>query len=250
MVIFLWLTYQSLKGESQFLNILVYPLKIFQTSSTNLMKVVESFFDDYIFLLGKIEENKELKSKVAEYMMRENEFRETLAENRRLRSILELKREKSNYVNTAEVYAKSPTNWFHTIKIDKGKSDGIQENMIALAPTGLIGRVHRSMRNSSDIILITDPNFAVSVRLQTSRIEGILAGKGKEKCFIKYVSNDEEVEIGEKVITSGLDGLFPKGLLIGTVSKVKKRRYSFFQKIEITPSAKLNALEEIIILKK
>jgi len=99
-------------------------------------------------------------------------------------------------------------------------------------------------------MLITDANSSVSVRLQSSRVEGILEGKGNNRCYLKYVSKEVNVETGERIITSGLDGIYPKGLLIAYVSDVEKEGSDIFQQIEAVPVQDLNMVEEVAILKK
>lgn len=248
--IFLWLTYQSLYGKSQFFDFVVYPLKYFQKGSITLFRGVNDFFHHYIFLKGKAEENRELKKELLQCRAYENQFYEVDAENRRLRRILELKQKTSNVVTAAEVYAVSATNWFHTAKINKGTNSGLDEKMVVITPKGLVGRIHRCGSEWADVVLITDLNFAVSIRLQSTRVEGILTGDGGNKCFIKYIPIDEKVEEGERVVTSGLDGIFPEGLFVGTVSKVLKRTDSIFQHIEVSPEEDLNSIEEVIVVEK
>ena len=248
-VIFLWLTYQSLYGNSQIFDFVVYPLKYFQKGSITLFREVNDFFHHYVFLKGKAEENKKLQEEILQCRAYENQFYEVIAENKRLRRILELKQKTVNIVTVAEVYAVSAMNWFHTVKIDKGTDSGLDEKMVVITPKGLVGRIHRCGSDWADVVLITDLNFATSIRLQSTRVEGILAG-GSNKCFIKYIPIGEKVEEGERVITSGLDGIFPEGLFIGTVSKVVKRTDSIFQHIEVTPEEDLKSLEEVIVVER
>jgi rod shape-determining protein MreC len=122
--------------------------------------------------------------------------------------------------------------------------------MIAVTPSGVVGRIQNVLNDTAKVILITDVNSSVAVRMQSSRAEGILEGSGDTRCHVKYVSRDVDVVIGDKVITSGLDGIYPEGLQIAYVANVRKHAGDFFQVIEVVPSQDFRAMEEIVILKK
>jgi rod shape-determining protein MreC len=201
-------------------------------------------------IAGKEEENRKLLKKIHQLEQEKNDLIEVQLENERLKQILKLKTETRNYVTTSSVFARDPTNWFQTIWINKGATSGIEKNMVAVTPLGPVGRVRRLLKNSANVTLITDVNSSVSVRLQPSRIEGILQGSGEDICTLQYISKDVDVKIGETVITSGLDGIYPKGLMIGHVSRVRKEDAEIFQIIEVKPLQNLNSVEEVVILKK
>jgi rod shape-determining protein MreC len=252
-VMFFWLTYQSLKGESHAFDFVLFPLTYLQKSSSYISTHVFDFFNHYILITQKARENEELRKVLSKCQEQENIFREVIAENERLREILELKNNDDNFVAAAEVYAMSATNWFRTVRINKGQYSGIFKDMAVASPAGLVGRIYRSFPHSADVIFITDPNFAAAVRFQTSRVEGILVGKGRGKCMIKYVSHDVKIEEEEVVITSGLDNIFPKGLVVGRVSEIdepEKRGTNLFQYIEVIPAVNLDTVEEVVILNR
>ena len=201
-------------------------------------------------VVGKEDENKLLMERVKEVERERNEYVEALQENERLRQLLDLKLKRADYVTTAEVFARDPTNWFQVLWIKKGLKDNILKNMIAVTPSGAVGRIHRVLYRRANIVLITDVNSSLAVRFQSSRTEGILEGHGDDKCYLKYIPQEIDVAIGDKVITSGLDGIYPEGVLVGTVSDVKKKSGEFFQTIEVTPSQNPNTVEEVLILKR
>ena len=122
--------------------------------------------------------------------------------------------------------------------------------MVAVTSLGPVGRIHRVFRSGAKVMLITDVNSSVAVRLRSSRTGGILEGRGDDRCYLKYVSKDVEVKLDEPIITSGLEGIYPQGLLIGYVADIKKEGEEMFQLIEVTPSQDLNTLEEVAILKR
>ena len=250
LLIFGLLTFQSIKGKSRFIDTALYPLTLIQQGTTAVMHGIRNAFNAYIMIAGKEEENRKLLEKIHQLEQEKNDFVEVQLENERLKQILKLKNENRNYVTTSSVFARDPTNWFQTIWINKGVTSGIEKNMVAVTPLGPVGRVRRLLKNSANVTLITDVNSSVSVRLQPSRIEGILQGSGEDTCTLQYISKEVDVKIGETVITSGLDGIYPKGLIIGHVSRVTKEDAEIFQIIEVEPVQNLNSVEEVVILKK
>lgn len=244
LIVFGLLTYQSTQGERRIIDFSIYPLKILEQGGSSLVKL----FRDYIPFFGKDKPDPTLR--LAECEGERNRYKEAAYENERLRSILQLKSERADYIAAAGVFARDPTNWFQIMWINKGLDDGITRDMVAVTPLGPVGKVHRVFREKADIVLITDVNSSVAVRLQTSRVEGILEGRGDNRCYLKYIAKDVEVAAGENVITSGLDGIYPEGLLIGHVTDVNKEGGEIFQLIEVEPSQNLSRVEDVVILRK
>jgi rod shape-determining protein MreC len=250
LLIFGLLTFQSIKGKSRFIDTALYPLTFIERAGTTVIHGIRNAFDTYIMIAGKEEENRRLLGEIQKLEQEKNDLVEARLENERLKKVLKLKTHSRNYVTTAGVFGRDPTNWFQTIWIDKGTESGIEKDMVAVTPLGPVGKVRRVLQNGANIALITDVNSSVAVRLQPSRIEGILQGSGEEKCSLQYISKETEVNIGEKVITSGLDGIYPKGLIIGHVTSVRKEDVEIFQVIEVEPAQDLNSVEDVVILKK
>lgn len=250
LAVFGLLTYQSIKGESRFISFTLYPLRLVGQGTSAALRQIRNLADSYIFIVGKEEENRHLLEKISTLEKRLIESGEIALENERLTKLLGLKSERPDYVVTAKVYARDPTNWFQILWINKGMNSGIATRMVALTPVGPAGMVHRVFQEGASIMLVTDVNSAVAVRLQRSRIEGILEGSGGRVCYLKYISKDADVSIGENVVTSGLDGIYPAGLLIGAVSAIQKEEEEMFQMIEVQPAQDLNAVEEVMIIKR
>jgi rod shape-determining protein MreC len=125
----------------------------------------------------------------------------------------------------------------------------VAKDMAVVTSDGVVGRVIEVSLHTAKVLLITDPNSAMDVIVQRSRTQGIMEGKVEEVCVLKYVQKNEDVQVGDKVITSGLGGIFPKGLMTGTVTRVERKRPGIFQYIEVTPSVDFSRLEEVLILK-
>ncbi len=252
LLIFALLTYQGIKGSSDTygFDLINYPLGVLEHGISTFTRSVENFFNSYILIVGKEDENRRLEEQVGKIEKERNEYLEDRLENRRLRSLLGLKSQRSDYVAAASVFARDPTNWFQTLRIDKGLRDGIFRDMIAVTDLGAVGRIDRVLNKTAKVMLLTDVNSSVAARIQSSRIEGILEGRGGDKCYLKYVPQDIDVSKGDRIITSGLDGIYPEGLMIGTVTDVSKESGEFFQMIEVTPAQRLSAVEEVIVLKR
>lgn len=251
-LIFAILTYQSVgstSGTSPF-SFIAYPLKVIEQGISEIISGAGNFFKSYVFVVGREDENRKLKERINKMEQERNRYVEAVYENERLRRLLELKSQRADYVASAEIFARDPTNWFQVLWINKGSEDGIFKDMVAVTSSGLVGKIHRVFNERASVILITDVNSSVAARIQSSRIDGILEGRGGNRCFLKYIPQDVEVMVGEEVITSGLDGIYPDGLLIGYVKDVKKENGDFFQLIEVTVAQNLNTLEEVVILKR
>lgn len=195
------------------------------------------------------EENKRLKKELSGLFFERQMYEEIINENKRLKEILKLKEYLPTYVTTAKVIGRGSDRLLHTLIMDKGENHGIKKDMAVITQKGLVGKVYSVRDEYSEFLLISDPNFSVAVRLQNSRIEGILSGTGNRYCLLKYIPPDEVIEKNEVLITSGLDGIIPPGLPVGVVSKVEKNMSDFFQHIEVMPLQRDSGIEEVVILK-
>jgi rod shape-determining protein MreC len=132
------------------------------------------------------------------------------------------------------------------IYLDQGQREGIRKNMGVITPEGVVGKVIESFRDTSQVLLLTDRDSGVGAMIADSRIHGPVGGMGEPLLDMKYVGADDDVKIGDRVVTSGMDRIFPKDLPIGTISQVKAG--TTFKQLRVRPSASLEKLEEVIIL--
>lgn len=236
------MTYQHRKPFS-FLEALTYPYYSFNkmTSSINL---------NFNAVRNAFEENKRLKSELTRLMVERQRFGEFMQENKRLKESLSLKEHEPKYITTAKVIARGYDRLLNTIVLDKGRESGIEKGMAVITGKGLAGKIYSVKEGFSEVLLLKDSNFSVAVRLQNSRREGVVSGTGYESCSLKYIPPEENVEKGEVVISSGLDGIFPPGLPVGVVGRIKKEGVEFFQHIDVLPFQSDSKLEEVVILKK
>lgn len=243
----------SMAGRKEFTAPHKFGLEIigpFQTVISKFSNYTGSVWGKYRALLHVREENEQLRQELLQYRTANIEYREAVATNVRLQKLLELKESLPPPTLTAEIVGKDPSLWFHTFTINRGSSDGVQKGMPVVTVEGVVGQVLTSSPNYSKVLLATDPNSAIEIITQKTRVQGIVKGLGRDAFGLYYVLKSAEVEKGDYVLTSGLGGVFPKGLMVGTVSAVMKTRRGMFQTIEIDPAVDFSQLEYLIIIMK
>lgn len=240
---------QSLLGQSLFA--LIAPL---QAVITGTIRGVSGGWSGYVALRGVHEENGRLQERVA-FMERQLQEREELArEAERLREILQLRKELPLETVAAEVIAREGAPWSRTITLDKGSSHGVRLNAAVLSATGVVGRVIAVGPRASRVQLILDGQAGVGVRIERSRVTGILVGQPGMPTAVtgdlgmKYVPSLADVVVGDVVVTSGLDRLYPAGLVVGRVRSAT-RGSGLFKEILVTPSAQFNTVEEVMVVR-
>ena len=243
----------SMAGRKEFTAPHKFGLEVigpFQTAISKVSNYVGDFWQKYIALLHVREENEQLRQELLQYKTANIEYREAVATNVRLQKLLELKESLPPPTLTAEIVGKDPSLWFRTLTINRGSSDGVQKGMPVVTVEGVVGQVLTSSPNYSKVLLATDPNSAIDVITQKTRVQGIVKGLGRDAFALHYVLKSDAVEKGDYVLTSGLGGVFPKGLMVGTISELKKSRRGMFQNIEIEPAVDFTQLEYLIIIMK
>jgi rod shape-determining protein MreC len=200
-------------------------------------------------LSGFKTENERLRNRIQQLEAERNKLLETEATNRRLQQLLDFRAQLPPGSVTATIIANSASTWFQSCLLDKGSSDGVGKGMAAVTPLGVVGQVISTAARSAKVLLITDPNSGVDVLVQRTRARGIVSGSLEQKTVMKYVKRSEDIQVGDRLITTGLDGVFPKGLMVGTVAKVQKQNLGLFQYIELTPAVFLSQTEEVLVVK-
>jgi len=226
------------------LNIYSPPLR----AITFLFKEARQLLSNYILLVGVKKKNLELQKSIDLLLEQNMRMKELLLENNRLRKLLFLKKHSSAKLVSAEIIGRDPIGWFKAVTINKGGRAGIKSNQAVTTHQGIVGRILDVAADTSKVLLITDINSSVDSLVQRTRARGIVEGRASNLCELKYVSSSDDVRPGDLVVTSGLCGIFPKGLTIGKVTHVEKDSFDLFQYVELTPGARLNKLEEVCIL--
>jgi rod shape-determining protein MreC len=166
----------------------------------------------------------------------------------RLELLLAFRTQSPYPVIAARVIGRDPTNWYRTLMIDKGERQGVRVDLGVIVPSGAVGRVIKTTPDYAMVLLLTDRNSAVAAIVQETRDEGIVEGTEKGLARIKYLSTLSEVKEGDQVVTSGLTGDFPKGILIGRIRQVERQEMALFHQAEVMPSVDFSKLEEVLVL--
>lgn len=202
----------------------------------------------YVNLVGLRRENELLRERVASLEQQNVQLEELERTNERLEELLQLRADLHPAVYGARVIGRDPLPWSRTFTVDRGERDGIRRGMAVLSPQGVVGQVIEVSRIAAQVLLLTDHNSGIDAVIQRSRARGIVQGALNEGCHMKYLRRGEDVSVGDRVITSGLDGIFPKGIPIGEVVEVSRRHRGLLQVALVQPSAALDRIEEVLIV--
>jgi rod shape-determining protein MreC len=227
-------------------------LEILGTAQTGVAVVtrsVGSLWSDYVALWDVRDENELLREEIKKYQVVDSKYREALATNVRLEKLLELKENLAPPTLTALIQGRDPSLWFKTLTVNRGSSDGVSKGMPVVAVEGVVGHVLDSTAHYAKVLQANDPNCAIEVLIQESRVQGILKGTGSGY-RLHYVLKNNDVKVGDQVVTSGLGGVFSKGIPVGIVSSVVSNRRGMFLDIEVTPAVNFERLEHVIVIMK
>jgi rod shape-determining protein MreC len=185
---------------------------------------------------------------LAEAEMERSRYLESELAFKRLQELLEVKSEVPHHLLSAQVAGLDPSGWSKTIVINRGAKDGVTKGMAVIAPGGIVGHVIKGFDWSAQVLLVIDRSSAIDALVQRTRFRGIIEGETDETCRFKYVVRKADVKIGDTVISSGLDGLFPKGLPVGTVSDISRPAAGLFQEVKVRPFVNFTKLEEVLVI--
>jgi len=220
----------------------------FQAVVTRSVRFGRDLWHHYFFLVSAAKEIDDYKTALRFAQQKNNRLHELKLTNVRLRSLLNFQKTVISRVLAAEVIGKDPSPWYKTVIIDKGKDDGVAQGMAVVIPEGIAGQVMDVSDKYSKVLLIIDPNSAVDALVQRTRARGIVKGESSGRCLFKYVLRKYDVGVGDKVVSSGLDGIYPKGLAVGHVSRVIRRTAGIFQEVTVTPFVDFEKLEEVLVV--
>jgi len=221
-----------------------YPQKVVFVSTK---KVVDTWHG-YMDLVQTKEENQRLREELNTLRQERFQLSEAQVQNKRLKKLLDFKESTYYPVVSANVIGASPSILrSQVVIVDKGSGDEITEGMPVASYDGIVGRILLTADKNSEVLLITDPVSAVDAYVHRTRARGIVKGTGNG-CVMQYIEKKSDVSIGDKVISSGKDGFFPKGVIIGTVTDIEAD--GSFISASISPHVDLNSLEEVVIILK
>jgi rod shape-determining protein MreC len=220
----------------------------FQKIIVHTARFLNDIWGHYFFLVTVAEENRALRRKLHKAAAVTYAYQEATMANKRLRELLDLKEKMSQPLIAAVVISKDPSPWFQTVLVDKGSDQGVTKGMPVITPYGIVGLVIDVTGDYAKVMLITDPNSAVDSIVQSNRARGIIKGGTSGYCVFDFVLRKHDISIGEAVVTSGMDGVFPKGLPVGEVDHIVKHESGIFQDVTVTPFVDFERLEEVLIV--
>lgn len=209
---------------------------------------LRSVWGRYFALVSVSDENVALRARITELESERHSFQEFKVENERLRSLLDLSSVSQLKGIAAHVIGDEPSGWGQGILVNRGSSQGVRIGMAVVHPRGVVGQVIAVSPNFSHVLLVTDHSSGVDVMTQDARVRGVVEGIGADECELRYVSKETPLRVGDSVLTSGMDGVFPKGLPVGTISNVAVETGTLLQNVEVKVAVDLNRLEEVLIV--
>lgn len=231
-------------------------LSPFQKGATYVHDKVGTLVHRYIYIVHVAEENDALKRNQQQLEAQLLRYRQLVEENNRLRELVAFQGSRTWHTVAARVIAHNPQAEFRLLTINRGRGSGLKKRMPVVSPDGLVGQIYRVGHSTSQVLLVTDPTSVVDARLAMTGARGLIRGrvmttKWDRSYFLtalEYVDGASLVEKGAMAFTSGLDGVFPPGVPIGIVHKVKENSYGIFQDAEVVPLADLMSLREVLIV--
>ena len=255
LLIFILLTISSearRRDKSSFLNsalsIIISPVEQVITASAHK---VENFWFDYFYLIQTRKQNQEMAKLIERQKKHLTSLMEESQSNQRLKNLLNLSDEHKNLeVTGARVVAWDPGPWFNSLVIGAGSSKFIGQDQAVIHSQGVVGRIAKVAPYYAKVLLVTDYNSSIDAVVQRSRVRGLVSGQGANPCSLKYVLRDADVRVGDLVITSGLDGIFPPGVPLGTIVRADRKSADKFLEVDISPAVNFTSLEEVLVVTK
>ncbi|MBA2405925.1 MAG: rod shape-determining protein MreC [Bdellovibrionales bacterium] len=211
-------------------------------------KSLSFLWENYLLIVNTSKENNILAKQISRLESDLATMEEVRKENLRLKRLLNYSDEMSHQRVMAQVVGWDSANEFKVIRLNKGKNHGIKVMAPVITDHGLVGYVYRVTDNYADVLTILDQNNRVDVMIERTRTHGIVEGVFNFKCALKYIMKNEPVEVGDKLITAGVGGIYPKGVKVGMITDISKENFGMTLTIEVIPSVDFDKLEEVLVL--
>ncbi len=215
--------------------------------AAGLARGATDLWDEYVDLRHTRRRNADLEEKVTLLQVELQRLEEARIQNDRLRSLLDLRDGMGMSSVAARLISNNSSGASHTILLDQGSASGLAPNMSVIAAQGVVGRVWTVAPRIAKVQLLTDAAAGTAVLVQRTRVQGILLGRGSGVLTVEYVSTLDDVKTGDLLVTSGLDGIHPKGLPVATVDQVEDGR-GLFKEVTAIPRVESKRLEEVLVL--
>jgi rod shape-determining protein MreC len=219
-----------------------------QRATTATIGGVRGLWSGYVALQQVQEENSALKHELQSLQVSLQQERAEAQRTDNLRQLLELRERAKLDTVAAEVIAGAASPDFRTVTIDKGSSEDLATDMAVISPAGVVGRVILPSRRASKVQLLIDRNAAAGALIERTRVQGVVIGVGDGTLKMQYVPGTADVKTGDLVVTSGIDGIYPKGFVIGTIDHAD-RGVGAYHEIVVRPAVDFSRLEEVLIVR-
>jgi rod shape-determining protein MreC len=208
---------------------------------------IQDVWNGYIALRGVEDENEALRQQLQDLQIKLQEERALAQRSEDLRQLLELRQRAELETTAAEIIAAGASPEFRTVTIDKGTGDHLEADMAVLSPSGVVGRVILPSLRASKVQLLIDRNAAAGAIVERTRAQGVVVGVGTDELRMDYVPETADVKNGDLVVTSGIDGIYPKGFVIGTIESVEQGSGTYHE-IRVRPAVDFSRLEEVLVV--
>jgi rod shape-determining protein MreC len=209
---------------------------------------IYGIWHDYLYLRGVRRENRELKEQINGLLLEQVRLTQDASQARRLQALLGFKEQFILQTMPAQVVGSSGSEQSRSVYLDKGENDGLKKDMAVITADGVVGKILQVYPHTAQVLLINDQSSGLGAIVERLRLQGIVKGSPAGETMLEKVMSDEDVQPGDKIITTGGDGIFPKGLPVGSIVKVS--RSDLFLKIRLHPAADLSRLEEVLVITK
>jgi rod shape-determining protein MreC len=238
----------DLNETSIFNQIVTEVLSPVQEGIASSKKSLSFLWENYLLIVNTSMQNTVLKKQISRLESDLTTMEEVRKENLRLKRLLSYSDEMSHQRVMAQVVGWDSANEFKVIRLNKGSRQGIKVMAPVITDHGLVGYVYRVTENYADVLTILDQNNRVDVMVERTRTHGIVEGVFNFKCALKYIMRNEPVEVGDKLITAGVGGIYPKGVKVGMITDITKENFGMTLSIEVIPSVDFDKLEEVLVL--
>jgi rod shape-determining protein MreC len=218
-----------------------------QRAAGSAIETVQGGWEGYFALQQVRQENEQLRQKLDELQVRLQQERAIAQQSRGLQRLLELRERTELSTTGATVIAGAAAPDFRTVTVDKGTEDGLRPDQAVISPAGVVGRIIMPSARASKVQLLIDRNASAGALVERSRAQGVVLGDGTDRLRMEYVSSAADVQVGDLVVTSGIEGIYPKGFVIGQIESIEKGP-GIFSSIVVQPAVDFSSLEDVLVV--
>jgi rod shape-determining protein MreC len=234
---------------AMFENIVLSITRPLQQATTWTTRTLRGMWDDYVYLVNVQRDNQRLQEEVKWLRQENHRYLEAYLQYQRLQRLLNFREQTPFNVVAAEVIGRNSHSWTEIIYLNRGTRDNVAKGFPVMTHEGLVGQVIHAAPAISQVMLLTDFRSGVDALVQRTRVSGVVAGRGRNAAELKFLPVGADLQPGDRLVSSGMGGVFPKGLIIGEVKDIP-RNGRHTQHVEIRPSVDFSHLEEVLVLIK